>query len=182
MKDRSLDSQALDVAALCKQAATVQGQSPLAGMQRLSEEFVAASDGSASWSATGSLRPVIGGEPEIWMSLQGQAEVPLQCQRCLQAMTESLVVDRHFRFVRNEEDAAALDEESEDDVLALPPRLDLLALLEDEFILALPIVPRHAVCPQPLQLPADELDQEPAPNPFAALATLRGRSSGGSSG
>ena len=180
MKDRSLDPHALDVSALCKQADTVQGQSPLAGMQRLSEEFIAASDGSTSWAATGSLRPVTGAEPEIWLSLQAQAEVPLQCQRCLQPMGEKLLVDRHFRFVRNEEEAAALDEESEDDVLALPPRLDLLALLEDELILALPIVPRHVLCPQPLPVPADELDDEPAPNPFAALATLRGRSSGDS--
>jgi uncharacterized protein len=84
-------------------------------------------------------------------------------------------VQRRFRFVRNEDEAARLDEESEDDVLALPARLDLQALLEDELILALPIVPRHALCPEPLPLPAAEpLDEEaPAPNPFAALAALR---------
>jgi len=105
--------------------------------------------------------------------------VPLQCQRCLQTMTQTLRVDRRFRFVRNEEQAAELDEESDDDVLALPTRLDLVALLEDELILALPIVPRHDSCPQPLPIqPAAEADEEAAPHPFAALAALRGRSGG----
>jgi uncharacterized protein len=178
MKERSLSPESLDVAALCKQGATLDGHWPLARMSRLAESFCAASDGRASWMASGSLRPVVGGEPELWLHLRGQAEVPLQCQRCLQAMTEPLVVDRRFRFVRSEEQAAALDEESEEDVLALPARLDLTALLEDEFILALPIVPRHAVCPDPLPLPADEPDVEPAPHPFAALAGLRGKPGG----
>jgi uncharacterized protein len=178
MKERSLDPLALDVSALCKQAGVLQGQAPLMSMQRLSEAFVAASDSSTGWQANGSLRPVTGGEPELWLALQAQSEVPLQCQRCLQPMAEKLVVDRHFRFARSEEEAAALDEESEDDVLALPARLDLLALLEDELILALPIVPRHDVCPQPLPLPAEAPEEQAAANPFAALATLRGRSSG----
>ncbi len=175
MKERSIAAASLDVSALCKQGATLDGQLPLVQMSRLAASFCAASDGSASWSAAGSLRPVPGVEPELWLHLQGRAEVPLQCQRCLQAMTEVLAVDRRFRFVRSEDEAAALDEESEDDVLALPPRLDLLALLEDELILTVPIVPRHEVCPEPLPLPAEAAEEEPAPHPFAALAGLRGK-------
>ena len=45
-----------------------------------------------------------------------------------------------------------------------------------ELILALPLVPRHESCPQPLPVPAAE-PEEPAPNPFAALSRLRGTSS-----
>ena len=75
---------------------------------------------------------------------------------------------------RSAAEAAQLDEHSEDDVLALPQRLDLHELLEDELILALPIVPRHGVCPQALPLAAVP-EAEAAPNPFAALAALRGR-------
>ncbi len=181
MKERGPDPHALDLLALCKAAGTLQGRWPLATLARLSDSFCAASDGSASWQARGWLVPVPGGEPEVWLELQGAAEVPLECQRCLQPMTEHLAVQRRFRFVRSEDEAARLDEESEDDVLALPARLDLQALLEDELILALPIVPRHGVCPEPLPLPAAEpLDEEaPAPKPFAALAALR-RPPGGS--
>ena len=178
MKDRSPDPTALELVALCRQSAELGGLWPLARMQRLSQAFGAASDGAVEWSASASQRPVTGGEPEMWLVLKASAEVPLQCQRCLQIMTETLVVDRRFRFVHSEEQAAELDEESDDDVLALPPRLDLMALLEDELILTLPIVPRHETCPQPLPQPAAEPDEEAAPHPFAALAALRGRSGG----
>jgi uncharacterized protein len=46
--------------------------------------------------------------------------------------------------------------------------------VEDELILALPLVPRHDACPQPLAAPATA--EEPLaerPNPFAALAALK---------
>ena len=120
-----------------------------------------------------------GGEAEVWLHLTATTTVVLQCQRCLQGLDELLQVDRHFRFVRGEAEAARLDEESDDDVLELPPRLDLHELVEDELILALPLVPRHPRCPVPLPLPADtDVAEEPAPNPFAALAALRQRGSG----
>jgi uncharacterized protein len=54
-------------------------------------------------------------------------------------------------------------------------RLDLLPLLEDELILAVPLVPRHERCPEPLPLPADEPDEMPAEHPFAKLAALKQR-------
>ncbi len=181
MRDRSIDPRALEPQVFCRDGGTLQGQWPLAAMARLGESLCAASDGNATWQARGWLLPVLGGEPEVWLELQGSAEVPLECQRCLQPMKEALQVQRRFRFVRSEDEAARLDEASEDDVLALPARLDLQALLEDELILALPIVPRHGVCPDPLPLPAAEpLEEEaPAPNPFAALAALRRPPGGG---
>ena len=184
MKERPLDPQALDVAALCKASGQLNGQQPLAAMPRLAASFCAASDGSASWQVQGSLVPVLGGEAELWLELQARADVPLQCQRCLQPMTEALHVERRFLFVRSEEEALRLDEESEDDVLVLPARLHLLELLEDELILALPIVPRHDTCPSPLPMPgpADEVEEPQAPHPFAALAALKGGGAGGGAG
>ncbi len=181
MKDKHPDPRALDVAAFCRQGASLEGEWPLAGLDRLAASFAAASDGAVRWRATGELRPVTGGAPEPWLRLQAEADVPLQCQRCLQPMTERLRVDRRFRFVATEELAAEIDEETDDeDVLALPARLDLCALVEDELILALPIVPRHDDCPQPLALPAEPVDEEPAPHPFAVLAALKaGRKPGG---
>jgi uncharacterized metal-binding protein YceD (DUF177 family) len=82
--------------------------------------------------------------------------------------------DRRLRFVDGEDEAARLDEDSDDDVLALPASLDVPALIEDELILALPLVPRHEVCPQPLPMSAaDEGAEDEAPHAFAALAHLR---------
>ena len=112
------------------------------------------------------------------MALQARAEVALQCQRCLQPMASTIDIDRVFRFAADEREAERLDEETDDEVLVLEPSLDLHALLEDELILALPLVPRHEECPQPLlpAMPSDDAgdDASAKPNPFAVLAALRG--------
>ena len=184
-KERSLDPRALDVAALSRNNETLNGTWPLASMQRLAESLAAVPDTSVAWSARGEAAAVAASEPELWMTLSAQANVGLLCQRCLQPFVDHLQLERRFRFVRHEDEAARLDEELEDDVLVLQQRLDLHNLLEDELILALPLVPRHAVCPEPLPLPADDeaeaAESDAAPNPFAALAALR-RDSGGKSG
>ncbi|MCW5611200.1 MAG: DUF177 domain-containing protein [Rubrivivax sp.] len=175
------DPRALDLPALARTGATLQGTLPLAQMPRLAGSVLATADAEpapATWTAAALLRPVTGGAPELWLHLQARAEVRLECQRCLQPMDQTLEVDRRFRFVRGEDEAARLDEESEDDVLALPGRLDLLELLEDELILALPLVPRHETCPQPLPAPTTAAPAAPEagderPHPFAALAALK---------
>ena len=125
------------------------------------------------WRAVGSTRPV-GGEEQIWLHLQAEADVILQCQRCLLPLDDAVHVDRHFRFVADEDTAAALDDETEDEVLALPRTLNLRDLVEDEMLLALPLVPRHEVCPEaiPMQFGDVEIVEENA-NPFASLALLR---------
>ena len=87
----------------------------------------------------------------------------------------ALQVSRNFLFVHGEDAAAQLDTDTEDDVLAITRALDLRELIEDELLLAMPIVPRHEVCPEPL-VPAANAAAEPVedkPNPFAALAGLK---------
>lgn len=176
-QDRTQDARALNVAALCKATGRVAGQWPQADMARLASGLFGPPAGDVSWSAQGVAVAVAAGEPELWLELDVRAEVTLQCQRCLKPVQHALVVDRRFRFARTEEEAERLDEEIEEDVLALQPRLDLQELAEDELILALPLVARHdEVCPEPLPQPAaDTLTEEPAPNPFAALAALKKR-------
>jgi uncharacterized protein len=185
VKDKGFHPRALDVAHFARDAGSLQGRWPLAGMPRLAAAFSAASDSAVEWSAQGERVPVPGGEAEVWLTLVATADVPLQCQRCLQSMIEPLHVQRRFRFVRHEDEAARLDEESDDDVLVLSPRLDLHELLEDELILALPLVPRHEICPQPLPAAVDagleESEESEAPNPFAALAALRSKKPGSDS-
>ena len=96
----------------------------------------------------GSRHPVAGLPPEIWLALKADATVLLQCQRCLLPLAESVHVDRHFRFVADEDTAAMLDDEIEDEVLVLARSLNLRDLVEDEILLALPLVPRHEDCPE----------------------------------
>jgi uncharacterized protein len=177
-KDRSQDSHAVSVQALCREGATLSGAWPQNTLTRLAESLFAEPSGNVVWSAVGEEVPAPGGEPELWLRLSSQSTVTLQCQRCLKAVQHDLQVDRRFRFARSEAEAEKLDEVLEEDVLALQPRLNLQELAEDELILALPLVARHqGSCPDPLPLPADDLDvdEEAATNPFAALAALKTR-------
>ena len=125
------------------------------------------------WRAVGAHRPV-GGENQVWLHLLAEADVILQCQRCLLPLDEAVRVDRNFRFVKDEDTAAALDDETEDEVLALPKTLNLRDLVEDEMLLALPLVPRHDVCPEAIPMQFGDVEEvEEKANPFASLAILR---------
>lgn len=179
MTKRALDPHRLDVAAFAQHAGALAGDWAMAAMRRLAEAQQAPQDWTpeaVKWSVRGELRAVAGDAPQIWLHLQAHAAVWLVCQRCLNPVLQTVDVDRAIRFVRGEDQAEALDAESEDDVLALSPALDLQTLTEDELLLALPIVPHHEVCPQGAVAPAEPLDVTPAPSePFAALAALKGR-------
>ena len=175
MNGRQADVRQLDVLAFGLDAGQLSGQIPLSEMSRLCDSLFGTPTQAAmvAWSARGSLQTASVGPPSPWLHLAARVDVTLQCQRCLQPLAQALEVDRHFRFVHDAEEAERQDEVAEEDVLALAPRLDVWELLEDELILALPLVPRHAGrCPVPLPLPSDAA-QQPAASPFAALAALR---------
>jgi len=180
MNAKPVDALRLDVAHLAAEGGELAGQWPVAELTRLAEMNmpVDTSAPEVQWQVQGELRPVTGGAAEVWLHLQAQAELALCCQRCLGPVHETVAIDKPLRFVANEAQAAALDAELEDDVLALERTLDLRELVEDELLLALPLVPRHAECPEPLPMPADDAEPDEKANPFAALAQLKTRGSG----
>lgn len=174
--DASPDPHHLDLLRLADLAATLEGQCALLDMPRLNADALPAGDGQARWAVALERRSVVAGTADPCLHLTARATVQLVCQRCLQPMAQALAVDRRFRFVASEAEAERQDEDADhEDVLALPPRgrLDLQPLVEDELILALPLVPRHDVCPQPLPQPDNAQADEPAAHPFAALAALK---------
>ena len=185
MAPKPLNPARLDVAAFARARASLSGSLPLASLPRLQLSTTTPADGlpgDCAWQAEGLLRQPAGDAPQLRLHLRASARVWLTCQRCLQPAVHHLQVDRTVRFVPSEEEAARLDEESEEDVLALPQALDLPELIEDELILALPIVPRHEQCPEPLawqpEPPAAQAAPAEAPgaaaaHPFAALAKLK---------
>ncbi|MCU0967240.1 MAG: DUF177 domain-containing protein [Rubrivivax sp.] len=176
MKSRPTDPTRLDVVAFARRGGRLDGELPPGSLARLEACLSAPADAAMApvrWHAAGEVRAGVGGEAEVWLRLRADGVVPLQCQRCLQPLAQPLAVDRWFRFVATEDEAARLDEELDDDVLVWSRAFDLVALVEDELLLALPIVPRHEACPEPLPLPVADAD-DPAPaHPFAELAALR---------
>lgn len=168
----------LDVAAFAEAGARLSGRQPLALYARLAAEAVEVADlGDVAWEAVGEQRQDAAGRAEPWLHLCAEAALPLICQRCLTPVRTQLMVDRWFRFAPDEDAAAALDEELEEDVLVLSREFDLPGLVEDELLMALPITPRHEACPQDVPLSVADPDFETAEkeraNPFAALAKLR---------
>lgn len=171
MNSKTPDPIRLDVQRLAEQGERLAGTWPLVELPRLAESVLHGTP--VQWHMQGERRPVAGGEPEVWLRLAAQSELALTCQRCLEPVHEPVAVDRWLRFVAGGEDvAAALDAQIEDDVLPLRPRMDARELIEDELLLALPLVPRHAVCPQALPAPADDLPADTR-RPFEVLASLK---------
>lgn len=173
----------LDVSTFARTGSVLEGTLPLSDLPRLLASTSPPADtppGEATWRAQGLWRQPLGDQPQLRLQLQAHARVWLTCQRCLQPAAHELAVARTLRFVPTEEEAARLDEaEEEEDVLALPRVLNLHELIEDELILALPLVPRHEQCPEPLpwepEMPTTpaEVPGEEVAHPFAALARLK---------
>ena len=179
MSSRSFDTRKLQVEAFAKSGETESGDWPLQSFDRLAAMAHPDAPPTAAdvveWQATGELRKVRGAGEQPWLHLGASTVIALQCQRCLGPVVTPVAIDDHFRFVHGEEAAEREDVDSEEDVLAMPRSLDLQELVEDELMLALPLVPRHDVCPAPLPVPdnADVPGEDEPVNPFAALAALK---------
>jgi uncharacterized protein len=176
---RDIDPDRLDVAAFAAAGGELAGAWPADRLARLVAATLAPPDGTArrdvAWRVSGERRVLAGAGAQPSLAVGADTEVTLECQRCLQLMRVLLHAERRIFFVEGEEAAEARDAESEDDVLALTPALDLPGLIEDELLLALPLVPRHKQCPEPLPrgFVEDPAASDPADHPFAALASLK---------
>ena len=149
---------------------SVTGSIALSGMLRLADVLL---------NHAGSLNCALSGFEErrfgtvkLGLHLRISGRLTLHCQRCLAEVVHACVVDSRLLLIPPGE-AWPEEEVEADDYDALPAdrALSVLALVEDEVLLALPIVPRHADC----QLPADAGSGEESDSrlPFAALAGLK---------
>ena len=199
MKARTFVPRKLDMGAFLESGEALSGDLPVTELSRLAQglcpDFDLSSLPSVIWSAQGRLVPQRMSPPQMWLDLEARAELAFECQRCLQPVTDTVSIRRSIRFAKDEAEAAALDADSDEDVLALSRVFDLVELVEDELIMAQPIVPRHGVCPTdvstlmhndaetqvpgaPVAVPEAPADAAATtasgrPNPFAVLAALK---------
>jgi len=171
----------LDVAAFAQAGASLSGRDPLQKYERLAQELRRPeADSTIEWQAQGEHRAAADGSVRPALHLRASVALPLTCQRCMGTVATPLEVDQWYRFVATEDIAMAQDDESEEDLLVMEPHFDLLTVLEDELLMALPLVPMHDECPvapvlqvgeEALAAQATETGEKP--NPFAVLAQLK---------
>ncbi len=116
------------------------------------------------------------GRPGATLTVRGT--LPLTCDLCAAPLAQRLDEHRRYFFVASEQQAGAvpIDPDEAAEPLAAGHALDLVALVEDEAILAVPISPRHPQCQARIAVAATPAEP-PAEggSPFAALAQLRPR-------
>jgi len=175
---------AIDAFEFAQTGAFLRGEVALTGLERFVAGLPVQADGEA-----GLLRWSVRGECDahgaFFLHLHVRAAPVVQCQRCLAPFVwpvDSRVTLELVRFESSLDDDG-LDGGNGGDDLDAPDkvlgsrRFDLLAHIEDELILSVPVITRHPVCPA---LPEALKQQEsPAnvrrPSPFAALESLKSK-------
>lgn len=121
-----------------------------------------------------------------WLDGHVETKVPMECQRCLETVEIELVSSFHLALVDDESLIERLDEDADFIVLGeseattkgdydAPATADLLALIEDELLLLMPLSPKHEFCEHKHQPAVEEVAEEKRDNPFEVLAALKGK-------
>lgn len=118
-----------------------------------------------------------------YLRLAVAGDMWLECQRCMTPYRHPMATETVFEVVRDEAQAdACLTDDTLPEAIIGAVNFDLIELVEEELLLALPLVPKHDVCPevhaslvtgadgQAEQMPEEVQDK---PSPFAALAALK---------
>jgi uncharacterized protein len=158
----------IDAFEFCRQREERSGELALTDLPRLAAELTDSS-GTLAYSLAGGIDKE--GHPQIALRVSGP--VHLRCQRCLNPFRFDIASDSMLLLASDEATADALETKLEDedvDVVVGSRTMDVLALIEDEALLALPVSPRHEVCPD--QSVLDALKDDKPESPFAVLKNL----------
>lgn len=163
-----METHDVDAFEFCRKGDSRSGETSVAGLGRLAAETLDSS-GAIAWTVQGGSD----GRGHLQMSLTVAGTVKLRCQRCLGPMQYR--IDSHAVVIvaADDEAADALDAQLAEEpveVIVGSPAFDLLTLVEDEALLALPPAPRHDVCTSEAQPLAAAEKKE---SPFAALGKLK---------
>jgi len=158
-------SRPVDVERLADAGERRENDLALASLPRLAPEL-AASEGSVHATiefARERKQPVA--------DIEVRARLPLRCQRCMQLMW--LDVDQQSR-VWLVTDPASVDREEMglEPILAEDGHIALRDLVEEELLLAVPLVPRHEDESDCTTGPSEPEEEEVVQRPFAGLAEL----------
>ena len=144
-----------------------EGVLPLTAMRRLCASL-ASSAGDVRYS-------VAFGKDGLGIScldLRAEAGLKLVCQRTLDEFVYPVSIEQRLGVIAHEADEAALPEGYEP-LLSADGQLAIADVIEDELILALPVVPLKPGAPLEWNDPSDDGSDTAPQNPFAALGSLK---------
>jgi uncharacterized protein len=151
-----------------------EGSLPVASMARLGE-VLATSEGDATYTIDFG-RDDFG---TAYLALRAEAPLTVICQRSLDPFVLPVAIDLRLGLIADERDEAGLPPGYEALLVQEDGRVDLTAVIEDEFLLALPLVPVNPESTLPDDVvgpdPDEEPEQERSENPFAVLGELKKR-------
>lgn len=175
-----------DLWALAKQSDSVCGVVPITRMTRLVQDLpkqpliqsVADTAGSGAGVVWFEFRGSnqAGRRPHVWLKVQ--AVVMLICQRCMVQMAYAVDETVEFELFADEAKANAAQVEDEADPLAPEPLVangpvSVLAIVEDQLILAIPYVPKHDSCEAAISTDAEPVAVVKRESPFKVLENLK---------
>jgi len=109
-------------------------------------------------------------------------EVWLTCQRCLHPVAIDLSDDYDVALLENDSQVRSVNDEQDylllDEIITeqSPERLlPFKKLVEDEILLKTPMAPKHDDCEMSVEQFGEIPEEEETENPFAALASLKGK-------
>ena len=156
----------LDPARFTALGEAVEGRVPARDLERL-QSVLHDAGGEIRYRVEG-LRTAEG-LPALAMHVEGN--LSLTCQRCLSAVPCDLAHDSRIVMVKDEASLPDLAEEAEGiDAIVQPDRLNIAELVEEEILLALPLVPVH---PDGGCRPEGKAQTAEREHPFAALNRLK---------
>lgn len=146
-----------------------QGDEPIMRFERLVADLPDQPATVVQWQVHG----LCNAQDQLFLDVQASAEPTMVCQRCLKPVVVPVSATNRVQVVSSEDqlDDASDDPEVPERILG-SNRFDLLGLVEDELILALPYVPRHDICPEPVAVTEQEMEAV-RPSPFAVLSQLK---------
>lgn len=158
------------VARAAANARVFSGKLPVSALRRLSDRLLDTGGFIDTWCR---FRRDEQGRAIFRLRLDGA--LFLECQRCGEGFYWPLSRELDFQVVTSEAKASRITDEVVEPCIAQDGRVDLLATIEDEIILSLPIVSRHgneAACASQAPV-AQELDQgRDEESPFAVLKRI----------
>ena len=110
----------------------------------------------------------------VRLAVRVRGEVPMTCQRTLERYMQPIDSESIVAPVASEHELSGLPEELEPKLVP-EGRVRLVELVEDELLLALPLVPRNPAS-EPVESAGDRFEPDPdddGSGPFADLARLR---------